>query len=105
MSARLWLFRHGATDWSDKGWVNGWTDVYVQPSRRGAGVGRALLDQLIAAARLAGYDRVRLDSPEPYDGRPRPVPCQRVRRHRPVPESEIPDAYKPHWVFMERTLA
>ena len=22
----------------------------------------------------------------------------------PYPESEIPDEYKPHWVFMERTL-
>jgi broad specificity phosphatase PhoE len=27
MSARLWLVRHGATDWSDAGRLNGWTDV------------------------------------------------------------------------------
>jgi hypothetical protein len=23
----------------------------------------------------------------------------------PYPESEIPDQYKPHWVFMEKSLA
>jgi probable phosphoglycerate mutase len=27
MSIRLWLVRHGGTDWSDAGRLNGWTDV------------------------------------------------------------------------------
>ncbi len=27
MSARLWVVRHGATDWSEAGRLNGWTDV------------------------------------------------------------------------------
>jgi probable phosphoglycerate mutase len=27
ISAWLWLVRHGATDWSDAGRLNGWTDV------------------------------------------------------------------------------
>jgi probable phosphoglycerate mutase len=27
MSPRLWLVRHGPTDWSDAGRLNGWTDV------------------------------------------------------------------------------
>lgn len=27
MSVRLWLVRHGATDWSDAARLNGWTDV------------------------------------------------------------------------------
>jgi probable phosphoglycerate mutase len=27
MSTRLWLVRHGSTDWSDAGRLNGWTDV------------------------------------------------------------------------------
>jgi GNAT superfamily N-acetyltransferase len=38
--------------------------MYVQPSHRRAGVGRALLGQLIAGAQAAGYARVRLDSPD-----------------------------------------
>lgn len=27
MSVRLWLVRHGSTDWSDAGRLNGWTDI------------------------------------------------------------------------------
>ena len=36
--------------------------MYVQPANRHGGVGRALLDRLIAIARSAGYERIRLDS-------------------------------------------
>ena len=42
MTVRLWLVRHGSTDWSDQGRFNGWTDVPLN------GRGRA------EAARLAG---------------------------------------------------
>jgi GNAT superfamily N-acetyltransferase len=35
--------------------------MYVQPSYRRAGLGRAMLDELIAAARTADYQRIRLD--------------------------------------------
>jgi GNAT superfamily N-acetyltransferase len=36
--------------------------MYVQPAHRRAGAGRAMLDQLISAARTAGYERIRLDA-------------------------------------------
>jgi ribosomal protein S18 acetylase RimI-like enzyme len=71
---------------------------------RHGGVGRALLDQLIAAARSAGYKRIRLDSTDfmtAAHGLPRSCELLEIG---PYPESEIPDAYKPHWVFMARTL-
>ena len=38
--------------------------MYVQPLDRRAGTGRAMLDQLVAAAVAAGYERIRLDSPD-----------------------------------------
>src|SRR6266508_2333270 len=38
--------------------------MYVEPSHRGAGVGRALLDRLIELATQAGYERILLDSPD-----------------------------------------
>ena len=38
--------------------------MYVDPSRRREGIGRALLDELLSAARHAGYQSVRLDSPD-----------------------------------------
>jgi probable phosphoglycerate mutase len=42
MSARLWVVRHGATDWSDAGRLNGWTDVPLNERGR------------LQATRLAG---------------------------------------------------
>jgi 2,3-bisphosphoglycerate-dependent phosphoglycerate mutase len=44
MSARLWLVRHGATDWSDASRLNGWTDVPLND--RGRLQARSLAGQL-----------------------------------------------------------
>jgi GNAT superfamily N-acetyltransferase len=78
--------------------------MYVQPSHRGAGVGRALLDQLMAAAQVAAYERVRLDSPDFMTAAHGLYRSDGFVEIGPYPESEIPDEYRPHWVFMERTL-
>jgi GNAT superfamily N-acetyltransferase len=79
--------------------------MYVQPSHRRAGVGRALLGQLIAAARAAGYARVRLDSPDFMAAAHDLYRSSGFVEIGPYPESEIPDEYKAHWVFMERMLS
>jgi GNAT superfamily N-acetyltransferase len=78
--------------------------MYVEPSHRGAGVGRAMLDQLMAAARTAGYQRVRLDSPDFMTAAHGLYRSSGFVEIGPYSESEIPDEYKPHWVFMEQTL-
>jgi broad specificity phosphatase PhoE len=44
MSTRLWLVRHGATDWSDAGRLNGWTDVPL--NERGRLQARSLAERL-----------------------------------------------------------
>jgi probable phosphoglycerate mutase len=51
MSLKLWLVRHGATDWSDAGRLNGWTDVPLnEPGCRQA---RSLIEGL-ACRRFTG---------------------------------------------------
>lgn len=48
MSVRLWLVRHGSTDWSDAGRLNGWTDVPL--NERGRSQARSLADRLDGTA-------------------------------------------------------
>jgi len=78
--------------------------MYVDPSHRCRGSGRAILDQLVVAARLAGYARIRLDSSEFMAAAHRLYRSTGFDDIGPYPESEIPDEYKPHWVFMELKL-
>lgn len=78
--------------------------MYVDPAQRRGGIGRAILDALIAAARNAGYRRVRLESPSFLTAAHSLYRSSRFVDIGPYPESEIPDQYRSHWVFMERVL-
>lgn len=78
--------------------------MYVQPSHRGTGLGRALLQQLIEAAQVAGYVHLRLDSPDFMTAAHGLYRLNGFVTIGPYAQSEIPDTYKPHWIFMERTL-
>ena len=79
--------------------------MYVQPSHRRAGIGRVMLDRLIAEARTVGYERIRLDSPDFMTAAHSLYRSSGFVRISPYAESEIPDEFKPHAVFMEKPLA
>lgn len=78
--------------------------MYVRPSHRRAGAGRALLERLVDAAAAAGYDRVRLDSPEFMAAAHGLYRSAGFVDIEPYPESEIPLQHRHHWVFMERRI-
>lgn len=78
--------------------------MWVDPSYRRGGVGRAMLDRLTATARTAGYQRVRLDSPDFMIAAHGLYSSSGFIEIGPYPESEIPDEYKSHWIFMEKSL-
>jgi GNAT superfamily N-acetyltransferase len=78
--------------------------MWVDPSRRGNGVGRAILNALLSTAEESGYERIRLDSPDFMTAAHALYRSSGFSDVGPYPESEIPDEYKPHWLFMERRL-
>jgi GNAT superfamily N-acetyltransferase len=78
--------------------------MWVDPSRRGAGVGREMVDRLISAARGSGFSRLHLDSPDFMVAAHGLYRSSGFREIDPYPESEIPDEYKAYWVFMELKL-
>jgi len=78
--------------------------MYVQPSNRRAGVGRAMLDELVASARAVGYAQIRLDSPDFMSAAHGLYRSSGFIDIAPYAESEIPDEHKCHWVFMELRL-
>jgi GNAT superfamily N-acetyltransferase len=78
--------------------------MYVRPEFRRRGIGRALLEVLIAEAREIGYPRMRLDSARfmaEAHSLYRSVGFQEIE---PYPESEIPEEFRQYWIFMELRL-
>lgn len=77
---------------------------YVRPAARGQGVGAALVQALLALATQAGYRAVRLDSARFMTAAHALYRAHGFEPMAPYAESEIPPAYQPHWVFMQRPL-
>lgn len=78
--------------------------LYVRPAYRGHGVGRELLNRLIREARDMGLERLVLDS-----GRFQQAAHTLYRRTgfvdiAPYDQSEAPEPYRRHMVFMELRL-
>jgi GNAT superfamily N-acetyltransferase len=78
--------------------------MYVQPDQRRSGIGRAMLDDLLATATAARHQRVRLDSPSFMTDAHRLYRSAGFADIEPYHESEIPDQFKQHWKFMELEL-
>jgi GNAT superfamily N-acetyltransferase len=78
--------------------------MYVRPEFRGKGIGRALLEKLIAEAKEIGYSTVRLDSARFMKEAQALHRSAGFHEIEPYPASEIPQEFQEHWVFMEMRL-
>lgn len=78
--------------------------MYVHPSFRRSGVGRALLDRLLEEAKHADYKRVRLDSARFMHGAHALYQSAGFQEIEAYPESEVLREFQRHWVFMELPL-
>lgn len=79
--------------------------MYVRPEQRGLGIGRALLAAVLDRAREAGYTCIRLDSVRFMREAHSLYQSAGFREIGPYAASEIPEKYRQHWVFMEKSLS
>ncbi len=78
--------------------------MYVRPQYRRKGVGRALVAGLIDEACQMGYHTLRLDSARFMQDAQALYRSFGFSLIAPYAESEIPEAFRAHWIFMERPL-
>ncbi len=78
--------------------------IYLRPAYRGLGLADALMETLLADARIFGYPRLCLDSAVFMQ------PAQRLYRRYgfhsclPYAGTEVPQEWQAHWCFMQRSL-
>ena len=79
--------------------------MYVDPSFRKIGAGRAILQGLLNAAEEAGYQKVRLDSPKFMDAAHSLYRSFGFEDILVYPEVEIPEEFRQYLLFMEIDLS
>jgi GNAT superfamily N-acetyltransferase len=79
--------------------------MYVNPSFRKIGAGRAILQSLIHAAKETGYKRVRLDSPKFMEVAHALYRSFGFRDIPVYPEVEIPEEFRQYLLFMELEIS
>lgn len=78
--------------------------MYVDPSIRRIGAGRAILERLLLEARKTGYKKVRLDSPKFMEAAHSLYRSLRFYDIDAYPEVEIPADFHDYLLFMELDL-
>lgn len=78
--------------------------MYVRAGEREQGLGRALLDRLIAEAGQIGYERLRLDSARFMQAAHRLYRSAGFYEIEPFEGTEVPPDYQQNWIFMELNL-
>jgi GNAT superfamily N-acetyltransferase len=78
--------------------------MYVNPSFRKAGAGRAILQSLLHVAKESGYKKVRLDSPKFMEAAHSLYRSFGFKDIPVYPEVEIPEEFRQYLLFMELDL-
>lgn len=78
--------------------------MYVRPSHRKAGLGRALINRLLQEAQHSGYQLVRLDSARFMKEAHQLYRSIGFKEIEAYQGSEIPKEFQEHWIFMEMAL-
>ena len=79
--------------------------MYVDPTFRRIGAGRAILESLITEAKKAGYKKIRLDSPKFMEAAHALYRSFGFKDIPVYPEVEIPEEFRQYLLFMELDLS
>ena len=79
--------------------------MYVNPSNRKVGAGRAILQSLINAAKETGYKKIRLDSQKFMKAAHSLYRSFGFKDIPVYPEVEIPDEFRQYLLFMELEIS
>ena len=78
--------------------------MFVDPTVRRVGAGRAILEELLFEAKKVGYKKVRLDSPKFMEAAHSLYRSFGFKDIEAYPEMEIPTEFKDYLLFMELDL-
>ena len=78
--------------------------LYVKPAFRRKGIGKMLVGKLLDESRKTGYETIRLDSTRYMVHAHNLYRSFGFHEIAPYAESEIPNEYRAHWIFMELPL-
>jgi len=78
--------------------------VYVRDAARGQGLGRRLVERLIADGRAFGYHTMFLDTAPTLTTAIALYETLGFARIPAYPEVEVPAIMHPHWIFMSKSL-
>ena len=78
--------------------------MYIQPKHRGNGYGKELLEQLLKKGQELGFSSFRLDTGEFMAAAHQVYRLSGFHERERYPESEVPQLFLPHWLFMEKFI-
>ena len=79
--------------------------MYVDPTYRKIGVGRAILESLLNASKKTGYKKVRLDTPKFMEAAHSLYRSFGFKDIPVYPEVEIPEEFRKYLLFMELEIS
>jgi len=78
--------------------------MYIKPEYRKKGYGKAMLNQLLKKGKEFGFSTIRLDTGKFMNAAQHVYRSAGFQEREKYPETEVPEVFLPHWLFMEKSL-
>ena len=78
--------------------------MYIKPKYRGNGYGKEMLELLLKKGQEFGFSSIRLDTGKFMATAHQVYRLAGFQEREGYPESEVPNFFLPHWLFMEKFI-